>query len=251
MFAAQGVTKGFIGPALGGALFAAAAFLPFWVIAAAFAVSICLLSLLPRVAARSSADERRLHSEIKEGIVFLWRHRLLRVVTILVATANFCNYMCLATLVLYVGGRAYGAILSAMAVGSVLVALLSRRIVGRLGGYRVACVTITVTPMTLIGIGLSDSNPWIIGTLLAALGSTLTLWNVASVSQRQRLTPGGMQGRASSAGMMLTWGVQPLGALAGGLVAASFGLAAPWIAAGALELVVGLALFRALRDWVD
>jgi uncharacterized membrane protein AbrB (regulator of aidB expression) len=55
-----------------------------------------------------------------------------------------------------------------------------------------------------------------------------------------------MLGRVNSAYKMLGWGMIPLGALAGGLVAQAAGLRAPWIIAGTLRGLVLLALLPAL-----
>lgn len=54
-------------------------------------------------------------------------------------------------------------------------------------------------------------------------------------------------GRVSSAQTLITWGVQPVGALLGGLVADHFGLPAPWCAAITLRTAVGLPSLKPLR----
>jgi hypothetical protein len=90
-----------------------------------------------------------------------------------------------------------------------------------------------------------------VAVLLGAGSMSASLWNVAVVSLRQRLVPPHLLGRVSSAGIMVVWGMQPLGALAGGLVAAWFGLAVPWIVGGALRVVVSALAIRPLREWQD
>lgn len=57
------------------------------------------------------------------------------------------------------------------------------------------------------------------------------------------LTPDEMRGRVAGASRLLAWGPQPLGALAGGLLATWFGLRAPFLVGG-LAFLVMLALTR-------
>jgi hypothetical protein len=58
------------------------------------------------------------------------------------------------------------------------------------------------------------------------------MWNVVTVSLRQRVVPDELLGRVNSAYRMIGWGMIPLGALAGGFVAQLGGLRAPFLVAG-------------------
>ena len=58
------------------------------------------------------------------------------------------------------------------------------------------------------------------------------MWNVVTVSLRQRVVPGHLLGRVNSVYRMLGWGLMPFGALAGGFVAHAAGLRAPYLVAG-------------------
>ncbi|NUR64014.1 MAG: MFS transporter [Catenulispora sp.] len=258
LFTAQSVARDFAGPAAGAALFAVAPALPFWADVATFAVSMVLIARLPRTGAVGAAGAgapdrsgRRMRTDVKEGLTWLARHRLLRTTTWLSAVANFGNTMGFATLVLYVGTHHYGLLLSVAAIGGVLGGLVSRRAVARLGGRVVVRLTTTATPLACIGIGLFGPNPIVVAPLLAVSSMSAALWNVAVVSQRQRLVPAHLLARVSSAGIMVVWGMQPLGALAGGLIAARFGLGTPWVIGGALRLAASVAAIRPLREWRD
>ncbi len=69
---------------------------------------------------------------------------------------------------------------------------------------------------------------------------------VVTVSLRQQIVPSELLDRVNSAYRMLGWGLMPLGALAGGLVAHEFGIRAGYLAAGALRGVVLLAALPVL-----
>jgi uncharacterized membrane protein AbrB (regulator of aidB expression) len=53
----------------------------------------------------------------------------------------------------------------------------------------------------------------------------------------------------SSAGSLISWGTQPIGAIVGGLLAAGLGLGAPWIIGGIVRLGAAFAALQALREW--
>lgn len=254
LYTAQSVAKDFAGPALGAALFALTPTLPFWADAVTFAVSMLLISRLPRTGAPArapGAGRRSLRTDMKEGLAWLARHPLLRTTTMLSATANLGMAMGTSTLVLYVGTHHYGVLLSIAAVGGVVGGLVSRALVARAGGRTVVRLCSSVTPLAGIGIGLFGPNPVVVAVLLGVGSMSTSLWNVAIVTQRQRLVPPHLLGRVSSAGIMVVWGMQPLGALIGGLIATWFGLAAPWVVGGSLRVVAAVLAIRPLRQWQD
>jgi MFS family permease len=72
------------------------------------------------------------------------------------------------------------------------------------------------------------------------------LWNVVTVSLRQRVIPGELLGRVNSVYRMLGWGTIPLGGLAGGFIASFAGLRAPYVISGILRGAVLFALLPAL-----
>ena len=89
-------------------------------------------------------------------------------------------------------------------------------------------------------------NALVLGALMACGGFTTTLWNVVTVSMRQREVPAELFGRVNSVYRMLGWGTRPLGALAGGIIAEAVGLRAPFIIGGVLRGAIFLALLPAL-----
>ena len=70
----------------------------------------------------------------------------------------------------------------------------------------------------------------------------MSIWNVITVSLRQRVTPHRLLGRVNSAYRLLAWGTMPLGAAVGGIVGQVFGLPAVFLGAGAvvLSLLTGM-----------
>jgi MFS family permease len=74
------------------------------------------------------------------------------------------------------------------------------------------------------------------------------VWNITTVSLRQRLIPDELLGRVNSVYRAIGWGTIPIGALVGGLVASGFGLRAPYFFAGTVMMVVAIVSRPGLRD---
>jgi MFS family permease len=246
------VGESFLGPPAGSLLFAAAAALPFGLDAVSFAGSAALLARLPRTGhAANDADgtpHPGIRAQIAEGLRWLARHHLLRVVAVLLGIYNFANQMgqailvLLATQTLHVSTRGYGLLLASSAVGSVVGGMVNPILTRRIGILPSLVLPALVDAAAFVGIGLAP-GPVVVAALLAVQGFSVTMWNVVTVSLRQRVVPGHLLGRVNSVYRMLGWGLMPLGALAGGFVAHAAGLRAPYIVAG---LLCGLSALVAL-----
>ncbi len=242
----QTVGESFVGPPVGSLLFAAAAALPFGLDAASFAGSAALVATLPR-SPKTAKHVGTIRTQIKEGLRWLIRHRLLRVVAVLLGVYNFANQMgqailvLLATQTLHVGTRGYGFLLAASAVGSVIGGLVCPALTRRLGFLTSLVVGGAIDAVVFVGIGLAP-DPAVAAALLAGQGFGVAMWNVVTVSLRQQIVPADLLGRVNSVYRMLGWGLMPVGALAGGFVAHAAGLRAPYIVAGVL---CGLSLLAA------
>jgi sulfite exporter TauE/SafE len=59
---------------------------------------------------------------------------------------------------------------------------------------------------------------WTLGLCFAAMEFAGFVWNVVSVSTRQRLVPDALRGRVNSIYRLLSWGMMPLGLVLSGLV---------------------------------
>lgn len=237
----------FIGPPIGSLLFAAAVALPFGVDAGSFALSAGLLATLPR-RPRAGGPRPPVRTAIAEGVRWLRRHRLLRTLAGLLAVNTFCfqlgnvTVVLLATQTLHVSDRGYGLLLAGAAVGSVLGGVVTTAIVSRIGEMRALLIALGANVLIFAGLGFSP-DAVVLGALLGLNGFATTMWSVITLSTRQRMVPPDLLGRVNSAYRMLGWGLMPLGALAGGLIAREFGIRAAYPVAGALR---GIALLAAL-----
>lgn len=247
LFASQAVALQFVGPPLGGLLFAIAVPAPFWINALTFATAAVLVTRM-----HTNRKPRPAKPKVVEGLRWLMRHKALRTVTVVSATTNLCIAMTMATLVLFAQHRlgltnaGFGAFLATLACGGVAGGLLAERL---LAGYRhTVAVTVVLIPLMWLGIAtLARDLPTV--AVFAVVSSFCTaVWGVATAALRQRAVPTNLLGRVSSAQTLITWGVQPVGALLGGLVADHFGLLAPWFVAVGLRTAVGVVSLKPLHD---
>jgi MFS family permease len=242
------VGESFLGPPAGSLLFAAARVLPFALDAASFAGSAALLAGLPKTQPDPARPKVRLRAQIAEGLRWLTSHRLLRVVAVLLGVSNLAGQMgqgilvLLATQTLHVSTWGYGLILAATAVGSVLGGLMCPMLTRRLGLLPSLIIAMGAFSAVFVGIGLAP-DPIAMAALMAADGFFITMWNVVTVSLRQQIVPSALLGRVNSVYRMVGWGLIPVGALAGGVIAGLAGLRAPYIVAG---IICGVTLLAAI-----
>jgi MFS family permease len=229
------------GPPAGGVLFAVSAWIPFAVDAVSFGASSALVAAIPgrRGGGEAPAAGRRtgLRAEIAEGLRWLFAHRVLRALAVLVAGLNILAAARGAILVLFaqerlgLGSVGFGLLLTGAAVGGVLGSAVAPRLSRRLGLVRVMTAGSIVSGLVAIGVGLTRS-PWVAVGLMTLAGLVVVTFNVIVESLRQQLIPDRLLGRVISAFRLFSYGAVPLGALVGGVLARNFGLPAPFFVAG-------------------
>lgn len=253
LYAVEFTSHQFVGPPLGGALVGVSAALAFVTPAALWVAALGVLLLVRgRFRVERGGPPTSVRADIRQGLRFLWSHRLLRSFAVMVGVSNFATSASFAVIVLYAVGPgspmglsepAYGALLTAMAVGSLLgsfVAEWCERVLGRALSLRL-CVPLFA--LLLLVPGLTPSV-WLVGAGFCVGGIGITVWNVITVSLRQRVTPTDLMGRVNSVYRLLAWGTMPLGGVVGGLVAEFLGLRAVFLGMGVLMLTLLVPLWR-------
>jgi MFS family permease len=256
LLGARVVAEDLAGPPLGGVLFAAAAAVPFLLDAGTFAAAAALVAAMRgrfRVERPEEAPPTTLRSEIAEGVRWLWRNRLLRILALAIGLMNVTLMATASILVLYakerlgLGPAGYGLLFSSMAVGGIAASLVVERIVGWLGPATTMRVGLLSEASTHLVLALARS-PLVVGAILALFGFHAITWNVTSISLRQELVPERLLGRVNSAYAVFSSGGTALGAVVGGLLARRFGLTAPfWCSFVAMTLLV-LVAWRVLSS---
>jgi MFS family permease len=255
LWGAEMVMNSFIGPPLGGLLLAIAFGLPFLVDATTFALAAVILFLL-RGRFRSGegdASGARFGTDLKEGFSWLWRHALLRRLAVILGLLNALGAASLAVFVLFgqeilgLGASEFGLLLSAGAAGGVIGSLVASRFSSRLGSGATLQFTLITGAATSIIIGLTTSA--ILVWLMFAITSLgAVMWNVVTVSLRQEIIPDRLLGRVNSVYRFFGWGMMPIGAFLGGVLAdvvtalrdRPSGLRSPYIVAGLIQAGISI-----------
>jgi MFS family permease len=240
----------FVGPALGGLLFVASPSLPFTVDAVSYLVSAGLvLSIRSSRPAAAEAGTSNLLGQMGEGLRWLWDCHILRVLCMLLALVNGTFAAVSGILVLYaqevlgLSERGYGFLLSVIALGTVAGSALASTANRVLGSARIVAFLMVAQGVAMLAVAATGSLAVAVaGFFVGGLASGL--WNIATISLRQRIVPDRLLGRVTSAYRLVGLGAMPVGAFSGGALARAYGLTSPLFVGGVLSLLGTLAALR-------
>ena len=230
------------------------------------AVALACIVALPKAAAPTAGDQRpSLASAIQAGARFVVRHELLRGISLCAIFWNFAFFALLAVWaplalsLLKLDPASMGLAQSAYGAGLILGALVapisSRRLPPLATLIFGPAVSVIAAALFLLAPSVGSSGN---GFAFAAAAHFLVgfgpmLWLICQTTVRQLVTPAPMLGRVNATVQTAIYGVRPLGALVGGIVAAQAGLqaallliAASFVLSTLVILLSPLARLRAL-----
>lgn len=243
LWSAELLTNALIGPALGAFLIGLWLPLAFGLNAVAYGLAMLLVAGLAGQFRAVRTDRRGWRAELGEGFAFLRGVPLLKVLAWTTGFWNLFHQMIVIGVVLHaqenlgLSAQAYGLTLAGGAVGGIAGSLMGERIGRALGATRTMQWMLAFSAPCFVAMALAP-GAWTLGACFAAMEFTGFVWNVVSVSTRQRLIPDALLGRVNSLYRLLAWGMMPLGLVLSGLV----------VSAGELVLSRGAALV--LPFWV-
>jgi MFS family permease len=109
----------------------------------------------------------------------------------------------------------------------------------------------TISFALFVWVPAVTANPFAIGAAFFLSGVGIVVWNVITVSLRQRVTPDRLLGRLNSGYRLIAWGTMPLGAAFGGLLAQLLGLRWVFAISGLLTLSLLVAMTRVTDAAMD
>jgi MFS family permease len=252
---AELVSDAFLGALIASASFALAAASPFFLGAGAFGVSAALASRLPPTPAERDPDAATglgaFRTEIADGVRWLARHQVLRGLVLMAGTMGLVGSGYSGIVVLYaldvlrVPEALFGLLIATLAIGGVVGSLTATTLAGRVGRPNALRISILVGGLTFLGLGVVR-DALLAGLLFGISSWSVLIWNVLTMSLRQQLIPESLFGRVQGGWRTVVWGVMPVGAIIGGIVAATFGLTAPFIVAGIGHMLVVVLGWRLL-----
>ncbi|WP_080422273.1 MFS transporter [Burkholderia ubonensis] len=229
---AETVCNEFCGPLVGGLLVAAGTALALGAVASAYLIGVLVLCFLVgrfRVVHAPDAPREPVHRQIAEGLHYLWREPILRLmaVTLTVLCACWGAWLAVmplfATKVMGLDARGYGVMLSALGIGG-FAGALSVTTLNRWFGRRTVMFVDLLGTLAMMAMPVATINLWAVAASAFAGGLGGTLWSVNSRTISQALVPGALFGRYNAAARLFSWGAMPVGAGLGGVLAELFGL---------------------------
>ena len=187
----------------------------------------------------------KLRHEVMEGVRWLIAERFLRTTILLSAGTNFAHSAF--GLVLIVRAQEFGAsptvigfMFALFAAGAVVGSLLSPWIQRHVPPALLLIGSIWLWAVDTVAL-VFVHNTLALGVLAGIQALVGPPWNVVVGSYRYALVPDRLLGRVSSAGGLVSWGVIPLGALAGGLLIEAIGARSTFIVLAGIFFVVAIA----------
>jgi MFS family permease len=235
------------GPLLAGGLVAAiGAPLSVLVDAVSYLVSGLIVGTISTVEQVPVATTRHVWTELKEGVAWVYRHRMMAPMAITTHIWFVFNSMLNTVFVLFaldearIGAFGLGIAYACSGVGGVVGTGLSNRAARWWGAgpavvvaqflFPVAFVLVVLAPHGVVAVVLIAAGMSVFG-FAVGLGSPIEL------TYRQSVTPDRLQGRMNATIRSLNWGLVAVGAPVGGVIADALGYrAALWIG------IVGVAL---------
>jgi hypothetical protein len=217
------VANALIGPVAGAFLIGLALPLPFALNAAAYGFAILLVLKVTGRFRPEQPGARNWRRELGEGLAFLRGVPLLRSLAWTTGFWNLFHQMMIVALVLHaqetfgLGAAQYGLMLAGGAVGGVLGSLMGERVARLLGPARTTQWMLAASPPAFLAVALAP-GPVGVALALGLMELTGLIWNIVSVSTRQRMIPDRLLGRVNSLYRLVAWGMMPLGLLLSGLI---------------------------------
>lgn len=197
---------------------------------------------LPALPPTRRTDQMGLAAAVAEGALFVRRQPLLRAIALAAIAWNAGFFALMAIAVpLALGPLGLDAAATGLALGAYGAGLVAGALAAPTASRHLPLGQVLLSGPGLSVLGMAGlvlaPGLFTLAACMALLGFGPMLWQVAQTSLRQSVTPAGLLGRVGAVMQVAVFGVRPLGALAGGALAAWAGPAAAlWLAAAGFAL---------------
>jgi len=248
----------FAGAPLSGLLYAVSIALPFYFSTSGFVVAALLILILPfkreiNVGKRGDQKEEKLglKGDIKFALNYLYQDK--QIFSIVVITTSLGFFYSLSNSIaplfilkeLNVSPALFGVVLAIQGVGALAGSIAAPMASKLLGRGRALALNIFLASFLVILIGISP-NAYLFTAVSVVIGFTISVWNILLMSLYQSLIPPELYGRIHGARRTIVWGLMPIGALLGGVIARG-GLRLPFIIGGAIATLISILSYTHIK----
>lgn len=250
LLSAQIAGNELVGPALGGVLFAAAAWVPLFANAALLMAAVALLLTIPSLLGIVHRTNDTTATRWSDGFTMLRRDVRLRAITWASVGLAAIDAAWFGLLVLVVdsstslGSIGFGLLLAVGAAGGLLGAAIAERRpdlrLSRIGGSALIAIALCLWLLaTVPGVPTT-------AVVLATTSGVFALWNVSSTTARQTIVPAASLGRVAASFRGVSIAAAIAGALLGGWIAAVGSLTVALVIAGVAAWVAAVPVAKSL-----
>ena len=252
------IVSGFAGAPLSGLLYAVSIALPFFFSTTGFILAGLLILLFPferEINARKEGEVGQaklgLKGDIKFALNYLYQDKQIFSIVVITTLLGFFYSLSNAIAPLFilkelnVSPALFGVVLAIQGVGALAGSIAAPMVSKYLGRGKALAINVFFASLLVIFIGLSP-NAYFFVAVSVLIGFTISVWNILLMSLYQSLIPPELYGRIHGARRTIVWGLMPIGALLGGVIARG-GLRLPFLIGGSFATLIAFFSYKHIK----
>jgi MFS family permease len=252
------IVSQFAGAPLSGLLYAVSIALPFFFSTTGFILAGLLILLFPferEINARKEGEVGQaklgLKGDIKFALNYLYQDKQIFSIVVITTLLGFFYSLSNAIAPLFilkelnVSPALFGVVLAIQGVGALAGSIAAPMVSKYLGRGKALAINVFFASLLVIFIGLSP-NAYFFVAVSVLIGFTISVWNILLMSLYQSLIPPELYGRIHGARRTIVWGLMPIGAIIGGVIARG-GLRLPFLIGGAIATLIAFFSYKHIK----
>lgn len=252
------IVSQFAGAPLSGLLYAVSIALPFFFSTTGFILAGLLILLFPferAINVRKEGDAGQaklgLKGDIKFALNYLYQDKQIFSIVVITTLLGFFYSLSNAIAPLFilkelnVSSALFGVVLAIQGIGALAGSIAAPMVSKYLGRGKALAINVFFASLLVIFIGLSP-NAYFFVAVSVLVGFTISVWNILLMSLYQSLIPPELYGRIHGARRTIVWGLMPIGALLGGVIARG-GLRLPFLIGGSIATLIAFFSYKHIK----
>jgi len=252
------IVSQFAGAPLSGLLYAVSIALPFFFSTTGFILAGLLILLFPfenEINARKKGEIEQerlgLKGDIKFALNYLYQDKQIFSIVLITTLLGFLYSLSNAIAPLFilkeldVAPALFGVVLAIQGIGALAGSIAAPMVSKYLGRGKALAINIFFASLLVLFIGISP-NAYFFVAVSVLIGFTISVWNILLMSLYQSLIPPELYGRIHGARRTIVWGLMPIGALLGGVIARG-GLRLPFLIGGSIATLIAFFSYKHIK----